>query len=146
MKGNLVNAMIGVMVGAVLIFAVVAPILNNATLGTLYEGEALTVNGTVGATTQVFLTDCNPIRNDKTYFTFYNSTGDDVSAVVAITSATNGVLTWTNGTTTVTGAKLDYRCYDSNYIANNTGRTVANFLLPLILIILIVGLTGLIMK
>ena len=144
MKGNaLVNGLIAVMIGSILAFAVVGPIMGNATLGTEYLEETVT-NATPYTTFVNFTTDCAPLRSDTTYVTLLNSTGDDVSADVTLADATNGVYDYTDtitATDEITGT-LTYRCLDSNYISNNIGRTIANIILPLVLVILVVGLTA----
>lgn len=145
MKGNLTNSLIAVMVGAVLIFSVVGPILGNATLGTEYLNETWTNDTVQGNTYQYAITNCYPLGTSNLHA--WNSTGDALT--VTIGSASTGNLTLTNntilpaeGVLTSYNGTVSYRCQDSNYISNTVGRTVANVILPLVLVVLLVGLTA----
>jgi len=151
MKGNVVGGMIAVMVACVLAFAVVAPIMNNATLGTEYTNQSWTNSSQLTDTKIYFNTTCRGIRSDTTYLHVWNSTGDDLTSVTAVDYADGGGLAITNATTygstadtaSVTGT-VSYRCTgDSAYIDDNTSRTMANYILPIVLIFIIVGITAL---
>jgi len=144
MKGtNMPTALISVLVGAILIFAVTIPIAYNGIYGTLYEDEALT-NSTSYTTYVNFTTSCSPLRTDTSYITVTNSTGDDVSSDITVGDATTGVLTYTDTITatdaiTATGT---YSCLDSGYISDGTARGVASVIPMLVIVLLIVALAG----
>lgn len=148
MKGNnLVNGMIAIMIGAVLIFAVIVPIMNNAVLGTLFDNEAKTNTSSIVASVQNITTTCTPIRSDTTYLVVLNSTSDDITSAITVDDATLGGLFYTNTTVIDEPVSMsytvDYRCTgDSAYIDASLPRTIANIIVPIIIVFLIVGLTA----
>ena len=145
MKGEVVSGMIAVMVGAILIFTVIAPITNNAILGTEYLNETMT-NATEGATYTILHADCAPLRSDTTYVSALNTSGITKTSVITVYNATEGQFKYTNATTLQEDdIMISYRCLDSAYVDDNTGRTIATIILPLVLVFLIIGLTGFLM-
>lgn len=145
MKGvNLPTALISVMVGIFLIFMVVIPISYNGIYGTLYEGDTATNSSVIGSSvTNYTVTSCIPIRNDTTWVTALNG-ATDVSSEISVVDATNGIYAYTN-TSENAGNSLviDYRCYDTGYIADSTTRRLVGFIPLLTLILILVGLASL---
>jgi hypothetical protein len=140
-----VEGMIAILVGVILVFSVTIPILNNGILGSAYSHEAVT-NTSVYTTYVNFTTDCAPLRTDTTYVKFWNSTGSDESANIAVVDATKGVIKYTDtitATAAITGT-LDYRCLDGAYISNDTARGVTNILPTLVVVLIIVALAAMV--
>jgi len=151
LKGNLIGGMIAIMVGAILIFTIIVPIVNNGVLGTEYVNEAWINSTTTTDTTTLLNVTCSPL-GAVAYVTLYNSSGVADGTVALANGGTYGGITWTNSTTqgaeaslTSANGTVTYRCLDSSYIENNTARTIANFIVPLVLVLLIIGLTAFIL-
>lgn len=146
MKGvTLPIAMISVMVGIVLIGTIIIPLSQDAGLGTLFSDETVANSTVIGATTTNYtVTGCTPVRTDSIGLTALDGT-TDVTSEVAVVDATNGIYAYTNTTTTAdTSLTMSYRCTgDSAYITNLTARNLNNFIIPLVLVLVIVGLSGL---
>ncbi len=149
MKGqNVTTALISVLLGAILVFGVCIPIIYNGTYGELYTGDLISNNTVLGSTEQYFvMDDCIPIRDDTTWFTVTNVTGNqDYTSEFTIGDATTGNLTWTN-TTIHTGQfdfDFDYRCTtgSSAYITDSTARNITSYLAVMLVVLILVGLAS----
>jgi hypothetical protein len=138
------EGLIAVLVGAILVFAVIIPLVQNATMGSQYLNDGLT-NTTQHATVQVFnATDCQAAGYSvASVQQLYNATGDLQSTV----SVSGGTIRWTNSTpqvTTTVNATANYRCYDGAYITNTTARNIADILQPLVVVLILVAIAAMI--
>ena len=151
MKGQtfpLVGALISVLVGAILIFSVIIPMLNTATLGAQTLSEFVTNSSAIGDTVTNYTVTNTPVRNDMTYVEVVWWDGStDATSNVSVVDATNGIYGYTNVSTmpaTVTNLTITYRFLDDGYVTDSTARNIASQMSALVVVVLIVGLAGLV--
>jgi hypothetical protein len=141
------EGMIAILVGVILVFTVIIPILNDGILGTAYYSETST-NSTEAALVQIYSLSHYPVVTS--YVQCFNTTGSDVTAQIAWTglsaSADTGVYRYTNATSPTVALECDYRATgtDSSYISNSTARGVAHILPTLVVVLIIVALAAMI--
>jgi len=138
---KMIEGLIAVMLGAILLFAVVVPLLSNAELGEV-ASETIT-NATAGATYTIVTVTHAPIRSDMTYVKAWNSTGTDLTSVMTVYNATAGKYTYTNASVIQEDAiRVDYRYLGGTYISGQTPRTIVSFLPAITIVLLLVGITS----
>ncbi len=147
MKGQqnvFVMGMIAVLVGAILIFSVIIPIVQNGTLGDLVTGESVGNSSVLNTTTNYTVAN-TPVRDDTTFVTALLPNGTDVTSFLTVVDATNGVYTLDlspeTGTSPLT---MDYRFFGSAFITDGTTRTITGIVSILAIVVLIVALASMI--
>ena len=147
MKGtNLPTALISVLVGAILIFAVVVPVAYNGIYGTAYSEVLANSTANTTPTVTYYNTTCKPLSLDGTWITGTNTAGQDITALLSLDYATGGGVKLTalaDGVVNETGTiTINSRCLDAGYISNGTTRGIASVIPTLVVVLLLVSLAG----